>query len=100
MDTLHPNVRSGTTHGGTEIAGPSTSVGGPQQPIEHSSTLDVGLVGPLDGPGLLPSEKGARFSTPSLPLDVEETTHNDFRRLDFSNNSSMPLVVDPTHASL
>ena len=90
-----PDVHSVTNPGTTRIACPLTSGGGPQQPIEHSNTTDVGLVGLLDGTGFLPFEGVPSPKSPSLTSsDVEETSASNFCCIDFSDDSNMPSIVD------
>ena len=56
--STQPGVCSVTTPDTTVITGLLVGRGGPQQSIYHSNTTHIGPVGPLDGPGFLPS-KGA-----------------------------------------
>ena len=38
--------------------------------------------------------------TPSLPLSLEETDHNDFHHVDFDEDSRIPLIVEFSTAGL
>ena len=85
--------------------------GNPQQMYGSEPKLEVTRNGGMISSNVLPvngqletcsddlpnngfSYSETNLDTPSLPPGLEETDHNDFRHVDFDENSNMPPIID------